>query len=606
MSTVALFPLVRTLLHEYHVIDSEDSTFTEAVCVRRLAKTVRTCKELKDVYSHLFPSTTFTEPMLPLIARAIGCTIGLTDADDTIIMIPAQWFSRVTYEYSESVSNDDDYTEEEEGQIELVRRVATDKYVRDYDDEYITKYEMNIQTHGWSFTTDAISVTLTGSHGDSSSSLVSSSTTSSFDNASQQESITPLKAPLLRHDQKGVCMFDIWSVHSPLPVSTAKHSNCTSKAAYPNVIDPEFQQKLYTCRGFRPKDIGVRVKGDANDTSVITFSDHQQIVRNYMSPLTPYNSLLLIHATGTGKTLTALGIAETFRDYVYSQNKRIYIACPREEVSKEFRKYLADTHIAGGIIRTPYEKEVIALRNDMAKPLPPGYSYCIENHGSIFSKRIRQTVGHLYQLIYTWQQLMPKDAQIERVHLPQEGFRLSHPRPMSQTTLKAAKAGFQQAKQCITQFMGGEHSFIHTVEANDDKNGFVVMVTEIEPLVIFEEFIVNAYANTLFIIDEAHNFPSDTTNENEQDSNDKISANWRTILLAIIGILHFYDERMKLVLLTATPMTNADTDLYVLLNLMIRNDGIHGESLLLETMKHAHLSPENLNGLKQCIQSRVS
>ena len=600
MSTVTLFRLVRTLLHEYHVIDSEDTTFTEAICIRRLAKTVRKCKELKNVYSHLFPSSTFTEPMLPLIARAIGSTIGLTDANNNIVMIPGQWFSKLTYEYSESVSHND--YEEEEDQIEIIRRVATDKYVRDYDDEYITKYEMNIQTHGWTFTTDTIPVTFTGSHDASSSFYESLSNKSSSNHASKLETQTPLKAPLLRHDQKGVYMFDVWSHHSLFSTTTSTSS--TSETAYPSVIDPDFQQKLYTSRGFRPKDIGVRTKGDT--TGVITLSDHQQIVRNYMSPLTPYNSLLLIHATGTGKTLTALGIAETFRDYVYSQNKRIHIACPREEVSKEFRNYLADTSIAGGIIRTPYEKEAMALRNDVVKPLPSDHSYCIENHSSIFSKRIRYTVGHLFQLIHTWQQLMPKDTLIERVHLPQEGFRLSHHEPMSQTTLKSTKARFQKAKQCITQFMGGEHSFVHTVEVNDKKNGIIVMVTEIEPLIVFEEFIVNTYANTLFIIDEAHNFPTDTTNESEQESNDTFSANWRTILLAVIGMLHFYNERMRLVLLTATPMTNADMDLYVLLNLMIRNDGIQGEPLLVETMKHANLSPKNLETLKQCIQSRVS
>lgn len=603
MSTVALFPLVRTLLHEYHIIDSEDTSFTEAVCVRRLAKTVRKCKELKEVYSHLFPSTTFTEPMLPLIARAIGCTIGLTDADDNIIVIPGQWFSRFTCEYSVSVSNDD-YTGEEGEQMELIRRVANNEYVRDYDDEYVTKYEMNIQTHGWTFTTDTIPVTLTGSNDASSSFVESSSHVVSSNHASPEAQPDPSKAPLMRHDQKGVCMFDVWSHRTLFAVTTSP--SLTSETAYPSVIDPDFQQKLYTTRGFRPRDIGVRAKGDTNDTRVVTFSDHQQIVRNYMSPLTPYHSLLLVHATGSGKTLTALGIAETFRDYVYSQNKRIHIACPREEVSKEFIKYLADSTMAGGIIHTPYEKEAMVLRNDLVKPLPPGHSYCIENHGSIFSKRIRQTIGYLFQLIHTWQQLMHNDARIERVHLPQEGFRLSHPTPVTQTVLKALTAGFQKAKHGITQFMGGEQSFVHTVEANDEQHGIVVMVTAIEPLVVFEEFIVNTYANTLFIIDEAHNFPSYTTNEREHESNDVFSANWRTILLAVIGILHFHDERMRLVLLTATPMTNADSDLYVLLNLMIRNDGIQGEPLLLENIKHANLSPDNLNALKQCIQTRVS
>ena len=45
------------------------------------------------------------------------------------------------------------------------------------------------------------------------------------------------------------------------------------------------------------------------------------------------------------KTMTTFGITETFRDYIYGQNKRIYIACPRIEVCDEFRKYV--TNIEG-------------------------------------------------------------------------------------------------------------------------------------------------------------------------------------------------------------------------------------------------------------------
>jgi len=43
---------------------------------------------------------------------------------------------------------------------------------------------------------------------------------------------------------------------------------------------------------------------------------HQHFVRNYLSFQTPYNSLLLFHGLGSGKTLTAIGIAEEMREYL--------------------------------------------------------------------------------------------------------------------------------------------------------------------------------------------------------------------------------------------------------------------------------------------------
>ena len=50
-------------------------------------------------------------------------------------------------------------------------------------------------------------------------------------------------------------------------------------------------------------------------------------IKNFMSFQTPYNSLLVFHGLGTGKTCSAIGVAEEMRSY-YKQlviNKNILI-----------------------------------------------------------------------------------------------------------------------------------------------------------------------------------------------------------------------------------------------------------------------------------------
>ena len=54
-----------------------------------------------------------------------------------------------------------------------------------------------------------------------------------------------------------------------------------------------------------------------------------------MSPLTPYNSILLFHKPGSGKTISSLSIAESFKEHIHQQGKKIHIICPTR-IRKEF------------------------------------------------------------------------------------------------------------------------------------------------------------------------------------------------------------------------------------------------------------------------------
>jgi len=70
---------------------------------------------------------------------------------------------------------------------------------------------------------------------------------------------------------------------------------------------------------------------------------HQLFVKNFLSSQTPYNSLLLYHQLGTGKTCSAIGIAEEMRNYMKQvgiKQRIIVVASPN--VQSNFKVQLFD------------------------------------------------------------------------------------------------------------------------------------------------------------------------------------------------------------------------------------------------------------------------
>ena len=67
------------------------------------------------------------------------------------------------------------------------------------------------------------------------------------------------------------------------------------------------------------------------------FLPSQNFVRNFISESTPYNGILLMHTTGTGKTIASIGIAERFRERVLNTRKKILIVV-KKSIQGEFYK----------------------------------------------------------------------------------------------------------------------------------------------------------------------------------------------------------------------------------------------------------------------------
>ena len=142
---------------------------------------------------------------------------------------------------------------------------------------------------------------------------------------------------------------------------------------YPDVNDPNFNLKIAKKKEFndtqydgRKRDI--ETYADSIKTQIFELAPHQLFVKNFLSFQTPYNSLLLYHQLGTGKTCSAIGICEEMRVYLKDSGitKRILIVAS-PNVQDNFRLQLFDERklklkdglwSVGGCIGNTYIKEL--------------------------------------------------------------------------------------------------------------------------------------------------------------------------------------------------------------------------------------------------------
>jgi len=118
---------------------------------------------------------------------------------------------------------------------------------------------------------------------------------------------------------------------------------------YPNLNDPNFNIKIAEKKEFYDTkydgEIYENVKEHADDLANADFelSPHQAFVKNFLSSQTPYNSLLLYHGLGSGKTCSAIGVSEEMRDYLkqMGMSRRIIIVAS-ENVQDNFKLQLFD------------------------------------------------------------------------------------------------------------------------------------------------------------------------------------------------------------------------------------------------------------------------
>ena len=117
---------------------------------------------------------------------------------------------------------------------------------------------------------------------------------------------------------------------------------------YPEINDPDFNIKIAKRKEFYDTMYDGKIRDIKTHADMLCNADfelmpHQMFVKNFLSFQTPYNALLLYHGLGTGKTCSAIGIAEETRGFMKQigiTQRILIVASPN--VQNNFRLQLFD------------------------------------------------------------------------------------------------------------------------------------------------------------------------------------------------------------------------------------------------------------------------
>lgn len=115
---------------------------------------------------------------------------------------------------------------------------------------------------------------------------------------------------------------------------------------YPRTENADFINEIYSHKEFNDHQYDGAVFDIKTQSEKLCEADfellpHQNFVKNFMSFTSPYNSLLLYHGLGSGKTCSAIGIAEEMRKYMKQiGNKGSIIIVASPNVQDNFKSQL--------------------------------------------------------------------------------------------------------------------------------------------------------------------------------------------------------------------------------------------------------------------------
>ena len=262
---------------------------------------------------------------------------------------------------------------------------------------------------------------------------------------------------------------------------------------------------------------------------------HQAFVKNFLSFQTPYNSLLLYHGLGSGKTCSAIGVCEEMREYLkqLGLSKRTIIVAS-ENVQDNFKLQLFDE-------RKLEEVEGLwtmrgCVGNKLLKEINPMNMKGIPKEKII--SQIKSLINSNYLFLGYGQfanyilKTIDYDEEIQkqkRNQIIEEG--------------KNSKRDKGEKR---------EKSKIQVIKENMKDSPIQINKSIIKKL-------KHEFDNRLIVIDEVHNIRKTEDNENK-----KVAINLEILVKAA--------ENMRLLLLSATPMYNSYKEIIWILNLMNTND----------------------------------
>jgi hypothetical protein len=284
---------------------------------------------------------------------------------------------------------------------------------------------------------------------------------------------------------------------------------------YPDLNDPGFNIKIALKKEFRDAQYDGKIYDIEKQAELLCkakfeLSPHQVFVKNFLSTDTPYKSLLLYHGLGTGKTCSAIGVAEEMRNYMKRTGlKQQIFVVASPNVQGNFRQQLFDDRKLTKVRNAANPNEFIwniesCVGNSLLNEINPN---------SIKNLSREKVVSNINALIHENYAFLGyiQFANVARAHM-----------------------GIQQDDETIED-----------QRTREDRN------------------ISRFFDNRLIIIDEVHNIRL------ADDSNRKEYQQVAAVLMKIVK----HARGMRLLLLSATPMFNSYREIIWITNLLNANDG---------------------------------
>ena len=311
---------------------------------------------------------------------------------------------------------------------------------------------------------------------------------------------------------------------------------------YPRLDDPNFNEILASKQEFNDHQFPDKPSDDIQEASAkecekeFELMPHQQFLKNFMSLDTPYNSVLLYHELGTGKTCSAIGITEEMREYMKQTGflkKIMIIASPN--VQDNFKKQLFDSSRLKQLKNGAWNLDT-CVGNKLLKEINP-----TDIEG--FSRE--QVIKAIKIIIRKYYRFMGYDS----VAL------------YSESDMKHMKRKEERQRKRE----GGVESFLEHVQEE------LPEILDLEPIKASDSEEIRQqkkkvisklrekFDYRLIVVDEFHNMIS------RKDTSTKSSAR---ILLQIVQ----FCKHTRLVLLSATPLYNSHNEIIWVTNIMNMND----------------------------------
>ena len=123
--------------------------------------------------------------------------------------------------------------------------------------------------------------------------------------------------------------------------------------------------------------------------------EQQAILSNIINPNTPYNGILIMHGTGTGKTCSSILIAEQFKDQIKKYNTKIYVLVPGPNTKENFKKELlfctGDTYLKNKDILSQMSKQD-RIREEKIASHTAQQSYKIISYKTFYKKVLGEKI----------------------------------------------------------------------------------------------------------------------------------------------------------------------------------------------------------------------